>query len=132
MTQPTAPPGITFLRSTTKTVVDREADGDIKTEVRHLARFAVRDNTLLDLVADSGRASFSPNWMEVHWENGRLERVMISGPQRLKGGKESEKVTRHHNWGRWGAKFERADLPAPVAQAIAAYETAVSTMSGAR
>ncbi|UJQ86580.1 hypothetical protein SEA_PENGUINLOVER67_58 [Mycobacterium phage PenguinLover67] len=131
MTHPTPSDGITFLRSTTKTVVDREADGDSRTEVRHLARFAVRDGALADQPADSGKANFAPSWMEVHWENGKLERVMISGPQRKKDGTEGQ-VTRHRNWGRWSAKVDRAELPAPIAEAITAYETAVSTMSGAK
>ncbi|AYP70045.1 hypothetical protein I5G62_gp59 [Mycobacterium phage CRB2] len=126
MTQPTEPRGITFLRSTTKTVVDREADGDSSTDVHHLARFAVRDGALDDLSADHGRATFEPNWCEVHWENGKLTRVFVSGPQRLKDGKTSEKVTRHHNWGRWGGKFERTDLPEAIQQAITYYENRVA------
>jgi hypothetical protein len=129
---------IDFLRSTTKTIVDREADGDTTTRVEHLARFGVAPGTVIDMLADySKTANFEPHWLSVEWVDGRLYRVYLSGPQRLKDGGTSTKRTRHRTWNSWGASranaVDKADLPAPVAEAITAYETAIAVAaSGGR
>lgn len=136
MTQPPAPSQetITFLRSTTTTTIDREADGDTEINVRHLARFAVRDGATGDLQGTRTNV-FEPNWLEVTWEDGKLMRVHTSGPQRLKAGGTSEKVTLHKHWGRWSYnELDRSELPEAIAAAITAYETqvAVATSGGDR
>lgn len=124
--------GITFLRSTTRITSEREADGDQTTSVHHLARFAVRDGAVPDLNADHGKATFEPNWLEVTWDDGALVRVFVSGPQRLKDGTTSDKVTRHHNWGKWGRDFAVADLPEAISAAIADYQLNVAVATGAK
>jgi hypothetical protein len=129
---------IDFLRSTTKTLVDREADGDGSTRVEHLARFGIKPGSVIDLLADfSKTASFEPQWMTVEWVDGRLYKVYLSGPQRLKDGGTSAKMTRHRTWNSWGASrsnaVDKGDLPGPVAEAIATYETAIAVAaSGGR
>lgn len=125
---------IDFLRSTTKTITDREADGDIKTRATHLARFAITPGHLVDMASQNGRrgSHFQPRWIEVEWTNGRLTEVKITGPNRRKGGELGESSGHRYWWGFDTASSERRDnLPGAVAEAIAAYESAVSDAKGA-
>lgn len=127
----TAPPttGITFLRSTTTTTVDREADGDVEIRVRHVARFAVRDGAVPDLQATRTQ-KFEPNWLEITWEDGELLRAYTSGPQRLKAGGTSEKSTLSKHWGRFSYRpLDRSELPEAIAAAAADYERHVAVAS---
>lgn len=121
---------IAFLRSTTKTVTNREADGDTTTRVEHIARFAITPGTLID-IKGTRTSSFSPEWLEVTWSTGgKLVRVHLSGPQRLKAGGTSDKVTLRHDWGRWSNQgVDRDDLPEVIAFRIADYELAVAGQS---
>lgn len=135
MTEPSAVQAITFLRSTTTTRVDREADGDTKTRVEHVARFAVELGTLPDQLHQYGSQVFRPSWAVVVWANGVLTRVRITGPRVLKDGTLSEAghaSSREYEWTSWSTNrpLDRDKLPAPLASRLAEYESAVVEFVG--
>lgn len=131
--------GTTFLRSTTTTVVDREADGDTDIDVQHLARFALTPGALPDQLSRYSRTRrFRPSWAEALWREGALEKVWVTGPRVLKDGSLSSHDTGRDEWERGYRRdenkvrvaFDRDALPAKLADAIAAYETRVATLTG--
>jgi hypothetical protein len=123
---------LTFLRSTTTTTTHIEQDGDTSTSVTHLARFAVRDDALDDLKPyDSAHYVFRPAWCEVVWNDGRLDRVLLTGPRILKHGGLSQNTTGRKSWhASYRTGFDREALPSTLARRIHDYERAVSTMTG--
>lgn len=121
---------ITFLRSTTTTTVDREADGDTSTEVAHIARFAVEPGAVPDMVPKYSRQTIRPEWLQVGWRDGRLVSVHASGPLVLKDGGTSKKLSRSHDWTHYGRKdFVRTELPEAVQATIADYEKHIAVAS---
>lgn len=123
-----APTGITFLRSTTTTKVDRERDGDTRTDVKHLARFAVVPGTVPDLRPwANSKHVFRPEWLEVQWSNGLRDTIRITGPKLLKNGLSKLSSTR--DWSYWKNRVSDP-VPDAVEAAVTAYELAVCTASG--
>lgn len=134
--------GITFLRSTTTTRVDREADGDTKTTVSHIARFAIRPGVLPDMTHQYGEQVFRPQWAEITWLNGTLDRIALTGQRVLKSGKLSDgghQTSRNYDWSSFDLKMlaegrtsHRAPtpVPEPLLSAITAYGTAVAYVAG--
>lgn len=131
---------IDFLRSTTTTITDRQADGDKTTKVTHLARFGVRPGALIDIAGHRKGTTFQPQWLEVEWTDGRLATVIISGPRRRKDGTPGQITGRKSWWTGYASvlsdegaasrvQIVRDALPSLVADAIAAYERAVAGQS---
>lgn len=126
--------GITFLRSTTTTRVNREADGDTKITVEHTARFAVSPGTLPDMAHKYGKQIFRPQFAVVDWRNGKLDSIAITGQRVLKGGRLSDSghdTSRNYDWAAYDLRdgahrtASWVPVPEPLRDAIAAYETAV-------
>ncbi len=129
---------IDFLRSTTTTTIDREADGDTKIRLEHIARFGIEPGTVADQNRRYGTWKFRPSWLEVTWRDGLLVEVRTSGPRVLKD-RLSDKETAHTTWElRYGRDpetgkpypFDRSRLPQPIADRIATYEQNVAVVSG--
>lgn len=132
------PDGITFLSSTTTTRTTR-AGGDEETTVGHVARFAVNPGAITDQVHQYGKQVFRPLFMVVTWENGLLVKVRLTGRRVLKSGKLQEHseqnpnadISRETIWDTFGGnELDRSRLPEPIPERLAAYELAVSTMTG--
>ncbi|QBI96419.1 hypothetical protein SEA_DONNY_61 [Mycobacterium phage Donny] len=131
---------IDWLRSVTDTRVTRRATQGDETIVIHTAYFGIRPETVPDVMSEYTRNGehFRPEFLQVNWTGGTLDKVFISGSLRRRNGGVSEKVNRKRTWDRrWtreaGYVFDRDKLPAGVAEAIAAYETAVAVAtSGAQ
>lgn len=126
--------GIEFLRSTTVSTVDRDADGAVETVVTHLAVFTVEPGSVPDQLAQYGVHPFRPTRLSVSWIDGLLAAVRLGGPRVLKTGL-SERETREYEWERpWTFRYhrdrqtplDRGALPGAVAAAIADYETTVA------
>lgn len=133
--------GIDFLRSTTTTRVQREADGDTEVTVEHTARFGVEPGAIPDLTHKYGSQQFRPRWLTATWTEGKLSRVAVSGPRVLKSGKLADKGdinsnanTRDFDWsGRdleRGKGYEDTPVPEVITARLAAYELAVATLTG--
>ncbi|QPX62173.1 hypothetical protein PBI_INDLOVU_58 [Mycobacterium phage Indlovu] len=133
--------GITFLRSTTSTRVDLDADGTERTSVEHTARFAIEPGAVPDLTHKYGSQQFRPRWLTVTWDDGRLSRIAVTGPRVLKSGKlagtgdiNRNVNTRDFDWSRHdierGKGYEGTVIPTAILERINAYETAVSTIAG--
>lgn len=123
--------GITFLRSTTTTTVNREAEGDTKTRVTHIAQFSIKLGTIPDMEGKYSTRVFRPAQLEVEWRNGYLNKVIVSGPRSLKGGLSAHQ-TGNYPWrspyrvGNDHPLFNRAELPDAIAARIAEYEADIS------
>lgn len=139
------PSKIDFLRSTTTTRVDREADGDTKVTVEHVARFAAEEGAVPDMTHRYGSQTFAPRFITATYTEGKLERVRVSGPRRLKSGKVQGKGERHHGESREQEFRGRAldpkaenlgsydiALPQVIADRLRTYETEVATLTGGR
>lgn len=137
MTTPPAPiPGITFLRSTTTTRVDRQADGDSSTTVEHTANFAVKPGVIPDQHHQYSQGQvFRPLFLAARWVRGQLAEVKVTGRRILKNGslqKPSEQfpdmdISREAHWAAFGGReLDRTQLPEPIPAALAAYEWAVT------
>lgn len=128
---PPAVPGITFLRSTTTTRVQRWASSKPpETTVEHVARFAIAPGTLPDMTHQYGVQIFRPEFAVVTYERGRLNLVKVTGRRVLKSGglSKSHAESRETEWGNVFSRepFNRDRLPAPLSAALAAYEYGVS------
>ncbi|AHJ88454.1 hypothetical protein 40BC_054 [Mycobacterium phage 40BC] len=127
---------ITFLRSTTTTITDIQADGDTDTEVKHVARFAIEPGTVPDQTRRYGTWIFRPSWLEVTWRDGDLAEVRVTGPRVLKAGMSKTQggdAEWRRPYRRFGEEvtpeFVRADLPAPIRDMIELYEKRVVVAS---
>ncbi|AHJ88555.1 hypothetical protein Jolie1_055 [Mycobacterium phage Julie1] len=128
---------ITFLRSTTTTTVDIQADGDTDTEVKHLARFAVEPGTVPDMQRRYGTWVFRPSWMEALYRDGYLEEVRVTGPRVLKAGLSKTGDSGDFRWERGWRRddagkrpvFDYDALPGPLAEAVKLYERRVVVAS---
>ncbi|URC18166.1 hypothetical protein SEA_ZENTENO07_65 [Mycobacterium phage Zenteno07] len=139
------PSKIDFLRSTTTTRVDREADGDTKVTVEHVARFAAEEGAIPDLTHRYGSQTFAPLFITATYNEGKLTRVRASGPRRLKSGQLQGKGevahqnSREQEW-RGRSLDPKAEnlgsydvaLPQAIADRLAAYERDVATLTGGR
>lgn len=130
---------IDWLRSETEKRTSRTpASTAPEVHVKHSAYFGVNPGSVRDVLAEySKTVAFEPRFLSAEWSDGALSRVSLSGPQRLKAGGTSDKQTRRREWRNWGASrsnaVDKGDLPGVVAEALTAYETAVSTeRNGAR
>jgi len=131
---------ITFLRSTTTTRVNREADGDTSTSVEHVARFAIPAGAVPDMVHQYGSQKFRPQWAQVTWLNGKLHEIAITGQRVLKSGKLSDHghaSSRNYNWSSWdlenkakGGRLGGQQVPEELATRIRLYESAVVAFTG--
>lgn len=137
--RPPAVPGVTFLHSTTTTIVDREPDGDTLTRVKHRAHFGVVPGTIADTTHKYGKQVFRPSWLEATWFDGHLGYVRITGPRVLTDGKVQKDKTGHTDVSRdyeWGYSSNRSTtfdhdvrtipLPDVVTAALARYTYDVS------
>ena len=139
--------GIDFLRSTTTTRVDREADGDVEVHVTHIARFGVELGAIPDLHHRYGSQLFAPRFLTAEWYDGKLRRVAVTGPRRLKSGEIQGKGQRAHaetrdfEWrDRWldpttppdprNQPGDAVPLPQVIADRLDAYELSVATLTG--
>lgn len=133
--------GITFLRSTTSTRIDRESDGSGRTSVEHTARFAIEPGVVPDLTHKYGSQTFRPRWLTATWDDGRLSRIAVTGPRVLKSGKlagtgdiNRNVNTRDFDWSRHdierGHGYEGTPVPTAITERLNAYEVAVSTQTG--
>lgn len=127
------PAAIIWERSVTTTQVDK-TPVDTKTTIKHNAHFTIEPNAMVDVLADfSKTTSFDPRRVSISWEGGKLSRVYLSGPQRLKSGGVSDKAIRHREWSTWaaytGRGLERDKLPAMLNAAITEYETKLAAAS---
>lgn len=134
---------IAFLRSTTTTRVNTEADGDTRISVEHVARFAAPDGLIPDQTHRYGSQQFAPLFLTATWVDGTLREIRATGPRRLKSGKLQDKGERHHAESReqeWRGRALDPDatklsssydvpLPRVIADRIAAYELAVAVAS---
>jgi hypothetical protein len=119
---------IDWLSSTTTTRVRRTQNNDPETSIDHVARFGIRPGALPDRAAEFSRtATFRPEFMTARWDDGHLQQVTLSGPQRLKAGGVSDKISRKREWREYGSRhLDKAQLPDQVAAALTAYEQAVA------
>lgn len=111
---------ITFLRSTTTTRIDREADGDTEVRTEHVARFAVEPGALPDMTHKYGSQTFRPRWLTVLWVEGQLSGIKVSGPRVLKSGKLADKGdinrnvnTRDYEWDAYDLAHPDRGVPVP-------------------
>ncbi|QWY84403.1 hypothetical protein SEA_KNOCKER_61 [Mycobacterium phage Knocker] len=153
MTQPTdldtTAGRIAFLRSTTTTRVEREADGDTSVHVTHTARFAAPEGVVPDQTHRYGSQTFAPRFITGTWTDGKLSEVRITGPRRLKSGKAAESGERNRDANSREQEYRGAmldpdadmtkyrstwDVPLPsvVAERLASYENDVATLTGGR
>jgi hypothetical protein len=130
------PSAITFLRSTTTTRVDREADGEIDVSVTHLARFSIEAGAIPDMTHQYGSQHFRPEWAEVTWNDGELSRIALTGPRVLKSDKLSRAghaSSRNYEWSSWDLshpdRSRKAPVPEALTAAIADYERHVAVAS---
>ena len=130
---------IDWLRSTTTRRIQRTAVKPAEVDVEHVAYFGIRPETVMDMLArHSATVSFRPEFLTAEWRNGTLARVVLSGPQRLKSGGVSDKMTRDRRWSSgWTAgvrdAVDKSGLPAPVAEALSTYEGIIAVdRNGAR
>jgi hypothetical protein len=136
MTTPTdldgPPSGITFLRSTTSTTVDTDADGDTTTAVKHTARFAIRPGSVPDLVHHFGSQTFVPMFLTARWNDGKLFNVRVVGPRRLKSGKiaghgdiDHDVNSREFEWSSYdidrGTGWNNTPIPDAIIKRLADY-----------
>lgn len=123
---------IDWLRSVTETRVERTAVKPKEKHVKHTAVFGIKPGAVIDVLAEYSRTiNYQPRFLYAEWNDGVLTAVRLSGPQRLKSGDTSDKLSRHRSWNdgwRNGVQqgVDKADLPAPVADALTAYETAIA------
>lgn len=140
----TGPAGrIAFLRSTTTTRMDTEADGDTATTVEHVARFAAPEGVIPDLVHRYGSQTFAPVFVTATWVDGKLTRVRAVGPRRLKSGALAKHGVENHDANsreqEWAGRalnpaatdLGSYDIPLPgvIADRLVAYTTAVAVAS---
>ncbi|AGU92018.1 replicative helicase [Mycobacterium phage Adawi] len=118
---------IDWLSSVTTKQVRRYPAKDDDTTVEHIAHFGVKPGSVTDMLAEYSRTtSFQPEFLIARWNDGELRSVVLSGPQRLKSGGVSDKITRKREWREYRSPVDKADLPGPVAAALTAYERAVA------
>lgn len=141
------PSKIDFLRSTTTTRVDRTASAvEPSVSVEHVARFAIEPGAVPDMVHRYGSQTFAPTFLTASWEEGKLRRVRVVGPRRLKSGELAHEGDISHNANsreqEWSGRsldpkaenLGSYDVPIPqaIADRLRAYETEVATMTGGR
>ena len=140
------PSKIDFLRSTTTTRVDRTASSpEPDVTVEHVARFAIEPGAVPDMTHRYGSQTFAPTFLTATWNEGKLARVRVSGPRRLKSGAlQGEGEQRHANSREQEFRGRALDpaatglgsydipLPQAIADRLRAYETEVATMTGGR
>jgi hypothetical protein len=138
---------IAFLRSTTTTRVDRDADGDTTVRVTHVARFAAPEGVVPDQTHRYGSQTFAPLFITATWTEGKLTEVRAVGPRRLKSGELAKHGEANHDANSREQEYRGDmldpdadmtryrsswDIPIPrvIAVRLAAYEVAVATLTG--
>lgn len=113
---------IAFLRSTTTTRVNTDADGDTRINVSHVARFAAPEGVVPDLTHRYGSQTFAPLFITATWEDGKLSEVRATGPRRLKSGALAQHGEANHDANSREQEWRGRSLN-PAATDLGTYDT---------